>query len=71
MNQPADAQHGEAAGQALLAAEEARREAAWRPLDRWLALQRTMGWAAVQSTVNRNTPTACLERERRLLAITR
>lgn len=55
-----------AAGE-LAAAEHARREAAWDPLARWLALQRTIGWAAAQATVRRNTPAACLASERRLL----
>lgn len=71
MNQSVTRQ-GEVEGdQTLVAAEESRREAAWPPRDRWLALQRTMGWAAAQHTVRRNTPGACLERERQLLASTR
>jgi hypothetical protein len=59
--------HGPAALDGLAAAEHARREAAWDPLARWLALQRTIGWAAAQVTVRRNTPAACLANERRLL----
>lgn len=68
MNQSADRPGGGTAGQSLVASEQARREAAWPPLDRWLALQRTIGWAAAQRTVRRNTPAACLERERQFLA---
>lgn len=60
-----------AAADGLAAAEHARREAAWDPLARWLALQRTIGWAAAQATVRRNTPAACLAGERRLLDGTR
>jgi hypothetical protein len=62
---------GPAAPDGLAAAEHARREAAWNPLARWLALQRTIGWAAAQATVRRNTPAACLASERRLLHGTR
>lgn len=56
---------GPAASDELAAAEHARREAAWDPLARWLAVQRTIAWAAAQATVRRNTPAACLASERR------
>lgn len=58
---------GPAAAVELAATEHARREAAWDPLTRWLAMQHTIGWAAAQVTVRRNTPAACLARERWLL----
>jgi hypothetical protein len=41
--------------------EELKREAAWDPLQRWLAIQETITWAAEQSTVRRNTPQRCIE----------
>lgn len=56
------------ARQSLVAEESARREAAWSPKARWLAIQRTIFWAEAQSSVRRNTPAACLERQRCLLA---
>lgn len=51
----------------IVAREQARREKAWTPLARWQALQETIRWAEMQPTARRNTPRACLERERRLL----
>jgi hypothetical protein len=52
---------------ATVAREQARREKAWNPAARWRALQETIRWAEMQPTARRNTPRACLERERRLL----
>jgi hypothetical protein len=71
MNEGVGEQAADAAGQSMVATEAARREAAWPPLARWLALQRTISWAAAQRTVQRNTPAACLEQERRFLAADR
>jgi len=51
----------------LAAGEHARRERAWSPAERWKALQETIRWAEAQPTARRNTPQACLERERKLL----
>ena len=40
---------------ALLAAEEAKRNAAWSPAERWRVIQETITWAEQQQTVRRNT----------------
>jgi hypothetical protein len=48
--------------------EEAKREAAWDPAERWRVLQETITWAESQATVRRNTPARCLELERAKLA---
>ena len=48
--------------------EEQKREAAWDPLQRWLAIQATITWAESQVTVRRNTKQKCLELERRKLS---
>ena len=50
-----------------LRAEEAKRDAHWRPDARWRLIQETIGWAEQQATVRRNTPAACKAKERRLL----
>jgi len=51
--------------------EEAKRELAWAPGDRWKAIQDTITWAERQQTVRRNTPARCLHEQahklRRLL----
>ena len=49
------------------AREEAKRERCWNPIQRWQAIQDTITWAEAQATVRRNTPSACLAHERRLL----
>lgn len=46
--------------------EHERRERAWQPAARWQAIQETIRWAESQATARRNTPQACIERERRL-----
>jgi len=51
----------------LVAQEQGRRERVWSPADRWRVLQDTIRWAELQPTARRNTPRACLARERRLL----
>jgi hypothetical protein len=51
--------------QELKSAEEARRERAWDPQERWQALQNTIAWAEAQSTVRRNTREACLREQAR------
>ena len=43
--------------------EHARRERAWSPAARWLAIQETIRWAEQQATVGRNTPLACIAHE--------
>jgi hypothetical protein len=48
--------------------EEAKREAHWDPLQRWIVLQETITWAEAQATVRRNTPARCLELQRAKLA---
>ena len=48
------------------ACEHERRELAWHPAARWQVIQETIRWAESQSTARRNTPRACIERERRL-----
>jgi len=44
--------------------EHEKRERAWTPAARWRAIQETIAWAEAQATVKRNTPAACIERER-------
>jgi len=46
--------------------EHERRERAWQPAARWQVIQETIRWAESQATARRNTPRACIERERRL-----
>jgi hypothetical protein len=45
---------------ALLAAEEAKRNAAWTPAERWRVIQETIAWADQQRTVRRNTKETAL-----------
>ena len=45
---------------ALLAAEEAKRNAAWSPAERWRVIQETITWAEEQKTVRRNTKETAL-----------
>jgi hypothetical protein len=45
--------------------EEQKREAAWAPRQRWLAIQATITWAGKQPIVRRNTKARCLELERK------
>ena len=45
---------------ALLAAEEAKRNAAWSPAERWRVIQETITWAEQQRTVRRNTKETAL-----------
>lgn len=44
--------------------EHAKRERAWTPAARWQAIQETIRWAEAQANARRNTPAACIERER-------
>jgi hypothetical protein len=44
--------------------EHDKRERAWTPAARWRAIQETIAWAEAQATVKRNTPAACIQRER-------
>ncbi len=44
----------------LLAAEEAKRNAAWSPAERWRVIQETITWAEMQQTVRRNTKETAL-----------
>lgn len=44
----------------LLAAEEAKRNAAWSPAERWQVIQETITWAEMQQTVRRNTKETAL-----------
>ena len=44
----------------LLVAEEAKRNAAWNPADRWRVIQETITWADQQSTARRNTKETAL-----------
>jgi hypothetical protein len=53
----------------LKAREEAKREAAWEPAERWRVIQETMSWAAAQDTVRRNTKETCLRLQREKLAL--
>ncbi|HEX5102857.1 MAG TPA: hypothetical protein VFV87_03550 [Pirellulaceae bacterium] len=48
--------------------EEAKRERNWNAAARWKVLQETIRWAELQQTARRNTPAACLARQRLLLA---
>lgn len=48
----------------LVLHEHEKRERAWTPAARWRAIQETIAWAEAQATVKRNTPAACIERER-------
>ena len=45
---------------ALLAVEEAKRNAAWSPAERWRVIQETIAWAEQQQTVRRNTKETAL-----------
>jgi len=45
--------------------EQERRERAWTPAARWQAIQETIRWAEAQANARRNTPAACIARERR------
>jgi hypothetical protein len=47
--------------------EEAKRERNWDPALRWKVIQETITWADQQATAGRNTPAACLERQRQFL----
>jgi hypothetical protein len=47
--------------------EERKREAAWDPRARWRVLQETITWAEAQRTVQRNTPSRCLQEQARKL----
>ena len=44
--------------------EEAKRERAWNPAERWRVLQETITWAESQPNVRRNTPAACVREQR-------
>jgi len=44
----------------LVAAEEAKRNAAWSPAERWRVIQETITWAEQQQTVRRNTKETAL-----------
>ena len=48
----------------LVLHEHQKRERAWTPAARWQAIQETIRWAEAQAAVKRNTPAACIERER-------
>lgn len=65
---PAPSQPGAEEWNRLIAAEEAKRERMWNPAKKWQAMQEMMTWAEQQSTVRRNTPAACLARQKKLLA---
>ncbi len=45
--------------------EQTRRDAHWDPKKRERAVLETLAWAASQTTVRRNTPSACLAEEQR------
>ena len=47
--------------------EETKRERNWDAATRWQVIQGTIAWAEQQATARRNTPAACLARQRRLL----
>ena len=49
----------------LKRAEESKRDRCWDPAARWKVIQETITWAEAQTTVRRNTPRACLERQRK------
>ena len=53
----------------LIEREEAKRERNWDPALRWKVIQDTITWAEQQATVRRNTPAACLAKQRRLLGL--
>jgi hypothetical protein len=53
----------------LIQREEAKRERNWDPVKRWKVIQDTIAWAEQQATARRNTPAACLARQRRLLGM--
>ncbi len=48
--------------------EQAKREAAWDPAERWRVVQQTITWAEQQATARRNTPAECKRLERQKLA---
>ena len=53
--------------EALKKSEEAKRSRHWDPAARWKVIQETITWDEAQSTVQRNTPRACLNVQRRRL----
>lgn len=48
----------------LFQAEEAKRDRAWDPAERWNALMDTIAWAEAQLPEPRNAPACCLRLER-------
>ena len=52
----------------LLQSEERKRWRQWDAAERWRVILQTITWAERQSTVQRNTPAACLREQRRKLA---
>lgn len=63
MTAPADDTAGFPSTESVLHEHE-KRERAWTLAARWRAIQETIAWAEAQATVKRNTPAACIERER-------
>ena len=51
----------------LITREEEKRMRHWNAADRWRVIQETIAWAESQQSVKRNTPAACLAKERHLL----
>ena len=51
----------------LVKEEERRRDACWAPAERWRNILETISWADAQQEFPRNSKTACLDRQRRLL----
>ena len=47
--------------------EEAKRERNWDPQERWKAVQAMIAWAESLPSVRRNTPAACLRKQRAIL----
>jgi hypothetical protein len=48
----------------LAVREHEKRERAWTPAARWQAIQETIRWAEAQAAVKRNSPAACIAKER-------
>lgn len=63
MTAPANGPNGNSPNDLVLHEHE-KRERAWTPAARWQAIQETIRWAEAQAKVRRNTPAACIERER-------
>jgi hypothetical protein len=52
----------------LVSREAAKRDRMWSPAQRWKAMQEFITWADQQQPIRRNTPAACKNHERMIIA---